>query len=169
MSKLKSVLTIKRILIEAMFIFLLGSVMHFVYEWSGGNNLFGLVSPISESVWEHNKLFILPLVIVSYLRYRDSKDLRSVLNLSLIQFLFMTTFIVSFFYTYIGALGVEEILIVDIASFGLASFLGSFLTIVLLKFKPLPTAFSEIMLFLILGFYIYATVSPPAIPLFQSS
>jgi hypothetical protein len=30
-----------------------GTLLHFVYGWSGHNALAGLVSPVNESVWEH--------------------------------------------------------------------------------------------------------------------
>ena len=32
-----------------------GTLLHFVYGWSGRNLLVGLVSPVNESVWEHTK------------------------------------------------------------------------------------------------------------------
>jgi hypothetical protein len=168
MNKLKTALSTKRILLEAVFIFLLGSAMHFAYGWSGENSLVQFVAPINESIWEHTKLFILPILLVSYFRFKSTEDLRITLSLALVQFLFMATFIVSFFYTYTEAFGVEEILWVDIVSFGIASYLGVLINYSALKLKVIPAWLSGGTLILLFAFYCYATLYPFAIPLFES-
>lgn len=40
-----------------------GTLLHFVYEWSGNNPIVGLFSPINESVWEHLKLLYYPMTL----------------------------------------------------------------------------------------------------------
>lgn len=39
---------------------LAGTILHFVYDWSGHNVFVAFFSPVSESVWEHLKLFFVP-------------------------------------------------------------------------------------------------------------
>ena len=34
-------------------IVILGSVLHFAFEWSGGNQVVGAFSALNESVWTH--------------------------------------------------------------------------------------------------------------------
>ena len=42
--------------ISTIIIIILGVLLHFAYEWSGNNNIVGLVTPVNESVWEHMKI-----------------------------------------------------------------------------------------------------------------
>ena len=35
------------------FVFLLGALLHFVFEWSGESRIVGLFASVNESVWEH--------------------------------------------------------------------------------------------------------------------
>lgn len=37
-----------------------GTLLHFVYDWSGGDLLAALFGAVNESTWEHMKLFFLP-------------------------------------------------------------------------------------------------------------
>lgn len=41
----------------------LGSLWHFLYEWSGNNAVVGLFAPFNESTWEHLKLLFFPALI----------------------------------------------------------------------------------------------------------
>lgn len=47
-------------------IVIVGSLLHFTYEWSGKSLIVGLFSPVNESLWEHLKLgyFSLTLFIL---------------------------------------------------------------------------------------------------------
>jgi hypothetical protein len=47
-----------------------GTLLHFVYGWSGQNALAGLVSPVNESVWEHTKLLVVPVVVAGAGQWR---------------------------------------------------------------------------------------------------
>jgi hypothetical protein len=37
------------------FVFLLGALLHFVFEWSGESKIVGAMASVNESVWEHFK------------------------------------------------------------------------------------------------------------------
>ena len=47
----------------AFFTLVLGSLGHFVYSWSGGAEWAAWLFPVNESVWEHLKLYILPITL----------------------------------------------------------------------------------------------------------
>ena len=52
----------------------LGFGIHFLFDWSP-NLLFAVLSPVSESVWEHSKLVIWPLLIVGLIyTHKDRKQ-----------------------------------------------------------------------------------------------
>ena len=42
-----------------------GSLLHFVYEWSGGSLAAAVVSAVNESTWEHMKLLFVPMFLFS--------------------------------------------------------------------------------------------------------
>ena len=59
----------KKIKIIAVFgIFLLSVISHFMYEWLP-NSIFSLLFPVNESIWEHMKLIVTPVLIFSIFEY----------------------------------------------------------------------------------------------------
>ena len=48
----------------------LGILWHFLYELTNKNIIVGLIAPINESVWEHWKLGIYPILIYSAVEKR---------------------------------------------------------------------------------------------------
>ena len=42
---------------------LFGTLLHFVYEWTGGNRVIAAFSAVNESTWEHMKLLAVPWVL----------------------------------------------------------------------------------------------------------
>ena len=55
-----------------------GALLHFVYGWSSRNALVGLVSPVNESVWEHTKRLVVPLVVAGVVEAVLLRDVRRV-------------------------------------------------------------------------------------------
>ena len=52
----------------------LGTLLHFLYGWTGDNKLVGAVSAVNESTWEHMKLFFAPslaFALLQSLYFRD--------------------------------------------------------------------------------------------------
>ncbi len=47
----------------------LGTLLHFTYEWSGENSFVGLFSAVSESIWEHMKLLFFPSALYAAVLY----------------------------------------------------------------------------------------------------
>ena len=45
---------------------ILGTLLHFLYEWTGYNYLVGFISPVNESTWEHLKLLFFPVLFLSF-------------------------------------------------------------------------------------------------------
>ena len=46
-----------------------GTLLHFVYEWSGGSVLAAAFSAVNESTWEHMKLLFFPLFLFSMVQF----------------------------------------------------------------------------------------------------
>jgi hypothetical protein len=147
----------------------LGSFLHFTYKFSGNDQFVALFSAVNESVWEHTKLLLLPILIFGVVEYYYQKDLQRVLTAKLFDLLTAITFIIVLFYTYTGAFGIES-LVIDIALFLAAAASGKYVSYLILTSKK-PLNFSALVsglaiLFLI-AFYIITTFSPPRIPLFE--
>ncbi len=147
-----------------------GTVLHFVYGWSGQNALVGLVSPVNESVWEHTKLLVFPVVAVGTVEAVLLRDVRRVAWATLVKAILGALAIVAVFYAYTGALGTGPILWVDITSFVLVVAGGQWLYLrVLLSGQiPVPPAVVSLLgLLALLVLYGIWTVAPPDLPVFQ--
>lgn len=63
------IMTLKKIkIINVVFLFLLSFVWHFMYNWFP-NNIFALVFPVNESIWEHMKIIYYCLLLGSVLEF----------------------------------------------------------------------------------------------------
>lgn len=60
---------LKAEIIGVFIIFLLGCLWHFIYDFSGENYILGLFAPVNESMWEHWKLGLYPILIYSVIEY----------------------------------------------------------------------------------------------------
>ncbi len=84
----------------------LGTIGHFLYEWSGNNYYLGLFFPVNESTWEHLKLLYFPSLIyflVEFLRLKEKPS--NYLQACTFSTLFGMLVIVILFYTIKGVLG----------------------------------------------------------------
>ena len=91
----------KFVLFGIIFTFILGTLLHFVYEWSGSNVIVGIFSPVNESVWEHLKLLYFPMSLWLLLGYsKFGKDNCNYLLSAIIGFLCGAVSIPLLFYLY---------------------------------------------------------------------
>ncbi|MBN2352874.1 MAG: hypothetical protein JXD23_09935 [Spirochaetales bacterium] len=125
----------------AVFVIAAGSVLHFVYAWSGYSWWAGLFAPVNESVWEHLKLGFWPLILISAVEFPFVR--RRAHNFFLAKFLSVAAlelFIVLVFYAYTAFTG-RPILAVDICSFVLGTVLCQLLSLLMYaKTRPASAA-----------------------------
>ena len=65
------------LIIGAVFTIITGTLLHFVYEWSGESLFVGIFSPINESVWEHLKLLFFPMsvwILIGYFIFGKNEN-----------------------------------------------------------------------------------------------
>jgi len=85
---------------------ILGTLLHFTYEWSNNNQFVGLFSAINESTWEHLKLVFFPMLITIIISYFYlGEDSSKYLCSKTIGIISAMLFITIFYYTYTGILG----------------------------------------------------------------
>lgn len=46
-----------------------GTLLHFVYEWTGGNPLIAAFCAVNESTWEHMKLLFVPFFLFTMVEF----------------------------------------------------------------------------------------------------
>lgn len=149
---------------------LLGSLMHFVYGWSGNNTLVGYFTPINESTWEHLKLLFFPILYFSIIEmFLYGHDYPNFLQVKILSILIGLAVIVIFFYTYSGILG-KTILLIDISIFLLgviASYVSSYYLLQSTCCTSQLARFALLLCLIILLFsFIVFTDKPPMLAIF---
>lgn len=144
-----------------LFVSVLGTVLHFLYEWSGENTLAALVSGVNESVWEHMKLLFVPVFLWLVLTGDDWAA-------GTVSLLAGLAFIPVAYYAYTGALGFR-VAAVDISFFYLAAALVLWLQRRLegrWEGRWQQTAGLMALMVMALAFLVW-TFYPPRLPLWQ--
>ena len=146
-----------------------GTILHFLYGWTGESILVAPFSGVNESTWEHMKLLFWPLflfAVVQRLFFRDQENFWCV---KLLGILLGLALIPVLFYTYNGVFGKSPDW-VNIAIFYISAllvFLFEWWAFKqdLMQCKYPRLAFAAICLIGVL--FVVFTFTPPQIPLFQ--
>lgn len=91
-----------------LFTSVLGTLLHFLFDFTGGNIFAGVFSPVNESIWEHMKLLYFPMLLFALGEYSRTgrKDPRfwctTLAGISL-----GLALIPGLYYLYTGILGVS--------------------------------------------------------------
>ena len=116
----------KKIIYGTIFELIVGTLLHFTYEWSGNNPIVGAFSAVNESTWEHLKLVFFPMLIITILGYFLTKNSRY-LCVRTLGIVTSILFIIIFFYTYTGIIG-TNFAFLDIGSFFVSIILGEYIS-----------------------------------------
>ena len=148
----------------------LGTLLHFLFDWTDGSTAAALVSAVNESIWEHMKLLFYPMVLFAWLEYRAwGRETAGFWCIKLLGILTGLALIPVAYYTYTGILGIS----VDwfnIAIFFIAAAVAYWLeTMLFLKNAscglPAWTAVFGIVLLALV--FTVLTFRQPRIPLFR--
>ena len=82
-----------------------GTILHFLYDWTGENTLISPFSGVNESTWEHMKLLFWPLFIYALVQRLFFKDQKNYWCVKLAEILLGLVLIPALFYTYNGVFG----------------------------------------------------------------
>lgn len=162
----------KWILIGIPILFIIGSIFHFLYEILGESPIVALFAPVNESVWEHCKLVLWPMILWWLLYYccRGKKyqiDKNKWFASALISLLVSLITMPALYYFYTGAFGVE-LLWVDILILLCVIAFGQLLGLHTYRYgKGIPAGLVLILLAAIVLIFMWFTFFPPHLPLFQ--
>ena len=82
-----------------------GTLLHYLYGWTGESLIAAPFSGVNESTWEHMKLLFFPLLAFALIQSRFSKEYKSFWCVKLLGILAGLLLIPVLFYTYNGAFG----------------------------------------------------------------
>ncbi|WP_461809775.1 DUF6512 family protein [Faecalimonas sp.] len=159
-------------IIGAIFTIIAGTILHFVWEWSGQSNLTAIFSAVNESTWEHLKLLFFPFItfaIVEYFLY--GKKNTCFFSVKVCSVLLGMLTIVTAFYTYTGILG-RNYFPLDILTFLLGVIVSYLYSYHHLYTSPQScSVYSEMLAVFTLILFIIAfaifSFTPPSLGIFQ--
>ena len=82
-----------------------GTLLHFLYDWTGGSILAAAFSGVNESTWEHMKLLYFPMLLFSLVQRRFFRDQENFWCVKLLGMALGLALIPVLFYTLNGVLG----------------------------------------------------------------
>lgn len=147
---------------EIIIISILGTLLHFTYDWSGHNKIVALFSSVNESTWEHIKMALSATFIVSIfdgILHGSNANYFVGKFCSLIIIILVIPLI---FYTY-KKIFKKNIVIIDILSFYVAIILSQVIFYKFLDMRAFEYScrfISIVGVFVIFGFYMVLTLFP---------
>lgn len=147
-----------------------GTLLHFLFDWTGGNGIAALFSAVNESIWEHMKLLYYPMLAFAFIEYsRWGKETPGFWCIKLVGMLTGLVLIPTLYYTYTGILGVSADWF-NIAIFFLAAAAAFYLETKLFT-KEYPCRIAPDKAFVILCLigviFTVLTFATPKLPFFQ--
>ena len=152
------------------FISILGSLLHFTFDFLGGWPPVALFAAANESVWEHLKLVFWPSLIYAIIEWRVFRgDIKGFWTAKTLGILSMPAIIVLGFYGYTTIAG-RNMLWADISLFIAAVFIGQMISVRLMRRRSFPPAIKILTIALIASMIVafsLMTFFPPHAPLFR--
>ena len=146
-----------------------GTLLHFLYDWTGENTLSALISGVNESTWEHMKLLFFPLFVFAIVQSFFFKDYKNFWCVKLIGTLSGLISIPVLFYTYNGAFGKSPDWL-NITIFFISAAITFIVETRLFKKGKQNCKnqkFAFIALCIIAALFFVFTFAPPQLPLFK--
>ncbi len=146
-----------------------GTLLHFVYQWSGQAKWVAPFCAVNESTWEHLKLLFIPCFILFLIEhFLTKREFPGLLTRRIQGLLCGLAFIPIGFYTYTGIIG-RSYMAVDIILFIVAvllAWIGSSRFYQKCKELRKNSAIFVVILFFLMFLFIWFTFQPPHITLF---
>ena len=146
-----------------------GTILHFLYDWTGGSILVSPFSGVNESTWEHMKLLFWPLLLFALVQRLFFKDQENYWSVKLAEILLGLVLIPVLFYSYNGMFGKSPDWL-NIAIFYISAALVFLFEWWVFKRDRLRCKSSRLtfaVICLIGVLFVVFTFAPPKIPLFQ--
>ena len=158
--------------IGILFIIAGGSLLHFTYEWSNRNFIVGLFSAQNESVFEHTKLLVLPILLWYILSYKFSvikPDKKKYFASMIISLIISILTIPLLFYTYKVGFNLNNAFI-NIFNFCISGLFGQLIAYHYYKYGTyiLPEFLIILLILLLIIIYTFFSIYPLKLPIFET-
>ena len=144
-----------------------GTLLHYLYEWTGESVWVAPFSGVNESVWEHMKLLYFPLLIFALIQSRFFKEYESFWCVKLKGITLGLILIPVIFYTCNGAFGKSPDWLNISIFFVTAAIVFIWEARWLQGEAPCSESLALLMLLLIGAFFVVLTFAPLPLPLFE--
>ena len=157
-------------IIAFLFIGILGTVSHFVFEWANTSKIIGYFFPVNESPWEHLKLLFFPTILFSLIEFIFVKnEIKNYVPSVIISVIIGMLSIITLYFTYTGILG-YNIDFINIIIFYISIIITLFVKNKIIDSEKFSGA-NYSLIFLTAGFiitlmFIFYTYNPPSIQIF---
>ena len=148
---------------------LAGTLLHFLYDWSGGSAIIAPFSGVNESTWEHMKLLYFPMLAFALIQSRFFRERRDFWCIKLAGILTGLALIPTLFYTLGGIFGGTPDW-VNITIFFVSAAIAFLVEARLFKGDGLPcrVPFLTVAVIVLIGIlFVVFTFMTPQIPLFR--
>ena len=148
---------------------LVGTLLHFTYEWSNHNKYVAIFSAVNESTWEHVKICITPTILWSIyevFKYGFSGNFLVAKSLSLLTIIILIPVL---FYSY-TLFTKKAILVIDVICFYITVICSQLVFQKVIGLGTMPSIYiwlGVILLVLEIGAYLYLTFNPFKNPVFK--
>ena len=147
-----------------------GTLLHFLFDWTGGSVAAAPICAVNESIWEHLKLLFYPMAVFAIGEYFCwGKGRESFWCIKLIGILIGFVLIVAGYYTYTGILG-KSVDWFNITQFFLSAGVAFRIETKLFQrgaLSPVGGKLAVVLIGLLAVAFTVLTFMPPKIPLFQ--
>ena len=158
-------------ILSVIWVIVISSLLHFVFEWSGNSPIVGAFSPVNESVWEHLKLGFWSMILFCFIEYPIiRKYTNDYFYAKAIGIFAMSLFIVLFFYSYTVIIG-RTILFIDIGSYIVGAIIYGIINykIMMRSFERNVNMIGLVLLIIFGVLFVLFTFYPPHLPIFKDS
>ena len=160
----------KEFFIDIVVVSILGTLLHFLYEFSGGNLLVAIFSAVNESIWEHIKIAVMPTYIVAIFKMWIIEERKCNLWISLFAKIITLIIVIPLLFYGYKAITNTENLIIDIVIFYVSIIISEFVEYLIQNkievSAKLEDVFKYINIFLVIIFVLF-TFLPPKLDLFK--
>ncbi len=145
---------------------IVGTLMHFVYEWTNESSITALIAPVNESIFEHLKLTFFPLLAFAVFEYFFiGKMYNGFFCIKAKAILLGILSVIVLYYTYSGIIG-QNYMIPDVLIFYISIFISTLYFVQNYKSNENKNLIGIIILILVWIIFIVFTFSTPHINLF---
>ena len=145
---------------------IVGTLLHFVYEWTNESTAAALIAPVNESVFEHLKLTFFPLVLFAIFEYfYIGKIHNGYFFIKAKSILLGILSVLVLYYTYTGIIG-KNYMIPDVLIFYISIFISTLYFVKNYKPNKSKNLTGLLILVLVTALFIIFTFYTPHINLF---